>query len=453
MATPYANFKEAVAILHPDAIRPYVQDGTGLSADEAAALQRRFPKLYQEYSAAGKTGGSISASILANFRPAPAPAAAPAPAPTPAPAPAPTPAPAVTYDPTRQTVVPVSEARVSTGPATAPQGNVVTNAQASAPAAVVATPVSPTAATADASAAVQRAASATPQLYQNFKEAVANLYPDAIRGYISDGTGIDPAEAVTLQQRFPKLYQQYVAANRTGGSIAPETLAGLRGPTPAVPGVTPGGGATAVQLPQPATGAETGAGTGTGTSTGTTWFDEWLKDQEESAAKSKEEYEKTIAGLNAKIEEQGKKNYESALLLTGDQIAAIDEAKARNLQNLTDAQARYGAASGEARQSASSAFSNIVRDYAQQRGGGLLNLAARNRGIDPSASGRFLNQMQAQKGSALAGTQQSLYGTLRGLREALDLQERETVASNANLNRLSTRLGTNLTNLFPGVSF
>jgi len=160
-----------------------------------------------------------------------------------------------------------------------------------------------------------------------------------------------------------------------------------------------------------------------------------------------------VEDYNRRMEAQQQRQYEQQLFLNEQQISAINQQKATIEKALRDAAARFEAGRGEQQARTQSDISQIVRNYAAERAQGLTNLAARNRGIDPSASGRFLSDLAAGRAGALAKTQTSGFDALRQLKEALDAQQYSGLSSIAELNRLSTQLGTNLTNLFPGVSF
>jgi hypothetical protein len=160
-----------------------------------------------------------------------------------------------------------------------------------------------------------------------------------------------------------------------------------------------------------------------------------------------------VDAYNAQVAAQRKDQYERQLLLNADQIKAINEQKATVEQTLRDAAARFEAGRGETQARTQADIAQVVRDYAASRGQGLASLAARNRGIDPSAAGRFLAEQASGRAGALARTQTSGYDTLRQLKEQLDAQQFSGASRIAELNRLATQLGTNLSNLFPGVNF
>lgn len=160
-----------------------------------------------------------------------------------------------------------------------------------------------------------------------------------------------------------------------------------------------------------------------------------------------------VDAYNAQVAAQQKQQYERQLLLNADQISSINQQKASVEQSLRDAASRFEAGKGETQARTQSDISQIVRNFAAERDQGLASLAARNRGIDPSASGRFLLDQATGRAGALARTQTSGYDTLRQLKDQLDAQQYGGAARMAELNRLSTQLGTNLSNLFPGVNF
>lgn len=179
------------------------------------------------------------------------------------------------------------------------------------------------------------------------------------------------------------------------------------------------------------------------------WQTEMQKQQAERDAAARAQ----IDAYNAQVAAQQKQQYERQLLLNEQQIASIDKQRASIEKALRDAAARFEAGKGETEAKTQANISQIVRNYAAEREQGLANLAARNRGIDPSASGRFLSDLASGRAGALAQTQASGFETLRQLKEALDAQQYGGASSIAELNRVATQLGTNLSNLFPGVNF
>lgn len=182
-------------------------------------------------------------------------------------------------------------------------------------------------------------------------------------------------------------------------------------------------------------------------------FMEWQNTMTAQQAERDAAARAQVDAYNAQVAAQQKQQYERQLLLNADQIKAINEQKATVEQTLRDAAARFEAGRGETQARTQADISQVVRDYAASRGQGLASLAARNRGIDPSAAGRFLAEQAAGRAGALARTQTSGYDTLRQLKEQLDAQQFSGSSRIAELNRLATQLGTNLTNLFPGVNF
>jgi DNA repair exonuclease SbcCD ATPase subunit len=180
-----------------------------------------------------------------------------------------------------------------------------------------------------------------------------------------------------------------------------------------------------------------------------TWQNTMQQQQAERDAAARAQVE----DYNRRMAEQQQKQYEQQLFLNEQQISAINQQKATIEKALRDAAARFEAGKGEQQARTQTDIAQVVRNYAAERAKGLSNLAARNRGIDPSASGRFLSDLAAGRAGALAQTQTSGFDALRQLKEALDAQQYGGLSSIAELNRLSTQLGTNLTNLFPGVSF
>ena len=182
-------------------------------------------------------------------------------------------------------------------------------------------------------------------------------------------------------------------------------------------------------------------------------FMEWQNTMAAQQAERDAAARAQVEAYNAQVAAQQKQQYERQLLLNAEQIKAIDEQKAGIEQAIRDAASRFEAGKGETQARTQADIAQIVRNYAAERELGLSNLAARNRGIDPSAAGRFLLEQATGRAGALARTQASGYDTLRQLKEALDAQQRGGAAGIAELNRRATQLGTNLSNLFPGVNF
>lgn len=182
-------------------------------------------------------------------------------------------------------------------------------------------------------------------------------------------------------------------------------------------------------------------------------FMEWRAQMDAQMAQREADARAQVEEYNRRVEEQRRLNYERQLTLSAEQIAALNEQKAMTEQELRDAASRFEAGRGELSARTQSNISQIVRNFAAQQAAGLTGLAARNRGIDPSAAGRFVADVASGRAGSLAQTQTSAYEQLRQLKEALDERQRTGAARIAELNRLATQLGTNLTNLFPGVNF
>jgi hypothetical protein len=182
-------------------------------------------------------------------------------------------------------------------------------------------------------------------------------------------------------------------------------------------------------------------------------FMEWRAQMDAQMAQREADARAQVEEYNRRVAEQRRQQYDRELTLTADQIATINEQKALTEQGLRDAASQFEAGRGELTSRTQSNISQIVRDFAAQQAAGLTGLGARNRGIDPSAAGRFAAEVASGRAGALAQTQTSAYDQLRQLKEALDERQRSGSARIAELNRLATQLGTNLTNLFPGVNF
>lgn len=180
---------------------------------------------------------------------------------------------------------------------------------------------------------------------------------------------------------------------------------------------------------------------------------DWMNQQAELQRNQQAAQQAQIDEYNRKIAEQNQQVYERQLLLNDQQIKSINEQKAGIEKALRDASALFQARSGDVQARTGANVAQIIRNSAAERASGLANLSARNRGIDPSASGRFLNDLAAGKASALAETQSSGLESLRSIKDALDAQQLGGAAQLADLNRLATYLGTNVGNYFPGVSF
>jgi hypothetical protein len=164
-------------------------------------------------------------------------------------------------------------------------------------------------------------------------------------------------------------------------------------------------------------------------------------------------YEQQILDLMREQQNRQAMQYQERLNLNAGQIANLDREKAAIEQRLRDAEARYLAESGNIQSQTGVSAAQVLRDYAGERERGLLNLAARNRGIDPSASRRFLSDLAAGKATALAQTQSSGLEQLRSLKNALDAQQFSSLSGLADLSRLRTQLGTTVEDYFPGVVY
>lgn len=412
-----------------------------------AQLEARFNEL--NATDAGKA--QIAEKVALFNGPAKTPLLPPAPATAPAPTPTTTP---TTYDPTQQTVVPTSEARVNTGQAPAP---------APTPAATNSIPGFTFGAAAAAAAAPKPL---TPQqaaaTYGTFKEALAAMHPAAVAKYTSDGTGLSANEAKALQAQFPNLYKEF--ANKPGGlgGALPSRI--VTGSTPTVTPVpyttgettstsstTPSGSTTSgTESAAPGTATDSGA-TNSGQSGESLW-EKYQRLLNESNEKNTAEFNNALAKIKAQMDEQATKAYNEQKLLTAEQIRLINEGRAGLERDFQNRRAMTMGDIANLQSAGRGQLSQVLRDFAAGRKSGLLGLASRNRGIDPSASRRFINEANTSQAAALGATQAGTFGQVSRLRQQLEQDERDKATRLADLSRMSTYLGTSIPNYFPGVS-
>jgi hypothetical protein len=177
-------------------------------------------------------------------------------------------------------------------------------------------------------------------------------------------------------------------------------------------------------------------------------YEKWLKNQNEQST----------AAFNSKLDEiknlmaaQAAKAYNEQKLLTDTQVGQINEAKAALARDFADRRAMTMEDISSLQDQGRAALSQILRDFGQNRRAGLLGFASRGRGIDPSASRRLINEMQAGQAAALGAANAGTFSGISNLRRQLDQSERDTIAKLADLSRITTYLGTNPQNYFPGV--
>jgi hypothetical protein len=182
-------------------------------------------------------------------------------------------------------------------------------------------------------------------------------------------------------------------------------------------------------------------------------FLDWQTQQATQQAAQQAAYQKQIDEYNQRVAEQQKRQYEQQLLLNDQQVRSINDQRANIEKALRDAASQFEAGRGAVQDRTGAQLSQVLRNFEAERAAGLSNLAARNRGLDPAASGRFLNDLAAGKASALASTQSSGFDSIQKLKDALDGTQRTGLNQIADLNRLATYLGTNVANYFPGVSY
>lgn len=414
---------------------------------DVAQLEARFNELNATDAGKAQIAEKVSLFNGPAKTPLLPPAAAPAAAPTPTTTPT---TPSMTYDPTQQAVVPTSEARVSTGQAPAP------TTPAATPAATNSIPGFTFGAAAAAAAAPKPL---TPQqaaaTYGTFKEALAAMHPGAVEKYISDGTGLSADEAKALQAQFPNLYKEF--ANKPGGlggalpfrpaTAVPFTTGGTTPSSSTTPsGSTTSGTASAA----PGTTPDSGA-TNSGQSGESLW-EKYQRLLNESNEKNTAEFNNALAKIKAQMDEQAAKAYNEQKLLTAEQIRLINEGRAGLERDFQNRRAMTMGDIANLQSAGRGQLSQVLREFAAGRRSGLLGLASRNRGIDPSASRRFINEANTSQAAALGATQAGTFGQVSRLRQQLEQDERDKATRLADLSRLSTYLGTSIPNYFPGVS-
>lgn len=181
-------------------------------------------------------------------------------------------------------------------------------------------------------------------------------------------------------------------------------------------------------------------------------FLDFQNQQAQAAAARQAEFDRQMAERQQALEAQRQRQYEEQRLLNAEQIRSLNDQRATVEQSLRDAESMFLARRGDIQDQTTARLGQVLRNSAAQRGEGLASLAAQNRGLDPSASGRFLNSVNSSTANALADAQASGFGQIEQLKANLDAQQRAGQARINELNRLSTYLGTNVNNYFPGVS-
>jgi hypothetical protein len=222
-------------------------------------------------------------------------------------------------------------------------------------------------------------------------------------------------------------------------------------PTPATPTPTPAAQTPAAQTPAAQTPANNQFDQPSQPS-GSSFIEEILKRQEEANRIREEQFARDRAAQAEALRKQQERAYNEAKLLTDRQIEQLNSAKAGVERDFANRRTLTLKDIANIQSQNRANLSGIIRQTSGQRRQGLSSLAARGRGIDPSASRRFLAGLNADQASALAGASGGTFEQISRLRQNLDADEQSTQAKIADLSRLSTYLGTNVSNYFPGVS-
>jgi len=178
---------------------------------------------------------------------------------------------------------------------------------------------------------------------------------------------------------------------------------------------------------------------------------DYLAKMKEAEDKRQADFEAKLTAQKNALAEQARRAYEEQRLLAAGEIEKINAARAGLERDFQNRRAMTMGDIANVQGGTRASLAQVLRDYQTGRRAGLLGSAARGRGIDPSASGRFLNQAAQQRGAALAQTQAGAFETISQLRKQLDEEQRRKEAGMAELARLSTTLGTKVSNYFPGI--